>query len=236
MPIFVLVFYCRNFKTLDDEKFTKKYGSAYDGLKTTRRSAIFFPFFFLMRRTAISCMAFWLDRPEIFIFIMMLLTIIETVYLLVFKPFEERLLQRLELFNEFTSIMLLYATLCFTEYIYNDTAKSHIGWVFVGGMAVNMSVHLFFMVRGSCQDCKKKMRRRKMKRTAPVKKKEIVEDALEAEMSDKKPIREGLPRHAILKEQLEEIKSVGAIQEEEEGSSEVEYDEEEGESEKTEKL
>ena len=55
-------------------------------------------------------------------------------------------------------------------------------------------------------------------------------------MSDKKPIREGLPRHEILKEQLEEIKSVGAIQEEEEGSSEVEYDEEEGESEKSEKL
>ena len=210
---------------LDDEKFTKKYGSAYDGLKTRQRSAIFFPFFFLMRRTAITCMAFWLDRPEMFIFIMMLLTMIETIYLLVFKPFEEPLLQRLELFNEFTSIMLLYATLCFTEYIYNDTAKSHIGWVFVGGMAVNMSVHLFFMVRGSCQDCKKKMLKRKMKRTAPIRKKEKLEEAaLEAEMSEKKPIRDGLPRHEMLKEQLEEIKSVGAREEEGEESSEIEND------------
>ena len=222
---------------LDDEKFTKKYGSAYDGLKTRQRSAIFFPFFFLMRRTAITCMAFWLDRPEMFIFIMMLLTMIETIYLLVFKPFEEPLLQRLELFNEFTSIMLLYATLCFTEYIYNDTAKSHIGWVFVGGMAVNMSVHLFFMVRGSCQDCKKKMLKRKMKRTAPIRKKEKLEEAaLEAEMSEKKPIRDGLPRHEMLKEQLEEIKSVGAREEEEEESSEIENDDEGEESEKSEKL
>jgi len=50
MPVWVAIFYCYNFKKLEDKKFTERYGSTYDGLRTNRKSILFFPIYFLIRR------------------------------------------------------------------------------------------------------------------------------------------------------------------------------------------
>lgn len=50
MPVWVAIFYCYNFKKLEDKKFAERYGSAYDGLRTKRKSILFFPIYFLLRR------------------------------------------------------------------------------------------------------------------------------------------------------------------------------------------
>ena len=53
---------------------------------------------------------------SLFIFILLFMTMIKSVYLVQYRPFKTNLLQGLELFNEVTSIILLCITLCFTEY------------------------------------------------------------------------------------------------------------------------
>jgi len=86
---------------------------------------------------------------------------ISTGYLLKFKPFNAPLLQRLEVFNEYTAFSLLYTCLFFTEYVdhelYEDF-REQMGWLFNLLMFVNMGVHLFFLGRSSCLNCKKKLK------------------------------------------------------------------------------
>ena len=165
LPLFVIVFYCIRFKKLGDKDFKDKYGAVYDSLRTDRRSILFFPFFFLLRRYNFTLMAFWLsDRPSLFIFVLLLMTMIEAIYLFTFVPFETNLMQNLEVFNEITSFILLYISLGFTEFISDATLEDDLGWVFNGIMGVNICVHFYFMIRSTCSDIKKKCRERKAKK------------------------------------------------------------------------
>lgn len=88
-------------------------------------------------------------------------------YLLVFKPFNSVLLQRLEVFNEMTSFALLYTCIYFTPYVDIEEhfeINTYLGWIFNGIMVVNMSVHLFFLGQSSYFNCKKKIKIRHFKK------------------------------------------------------------------------
>ena len=57
MPLFTLVFYYYKIDSLEDEAFKTKYGTLYDGLqldleKDKRKSALIYPFLFIIRRLA----------------------------------------------------------------------------------------------------------------------------------------------------------------------------------------
>ena len=58
IPIFVIAFYSYNFKKLGNKEFKDKYGAVYDSLRTDRKSILFFPLFFLIRRYIFTFMAF----------------------------------------------------------------------------------------------------------------------------------------------------------------------------------
>ena len=55
MPIFILGFYWKNIDKLEDKEFVETYGDIYDGLalsqdKESRKIALFYPFWFVVRR------------------------------------------------------------------------------------------------------------------------------------------------------------------------------------------
>lgn len=83
---------------------------------------MFFPVFFLCRRGFFIFLAFQMsdERSSLFIFLLMLMTMIEAIYLFTAVPFETPLLQNLEVFNEITSMILLYTSLGFTDFISED--------------------------------------------------------------------------------------------------------------------
>lgn len=117
MPIWVLIFYCCNFEKLSDEKFNEKWGSAYDGLNPKKRSSIFYPVYFLVRRILfLTFILAWKDSTSLKIFANILMTMIAAIYLIVYKPFASKLLQGLEVFNEFTSLVLLSLVLGWTNF------------------------------------------------------------------------------------------------------------------------
>ena len=49
-PFFIIIFYCRKFEKWQDEDFEEKYGSVFEGLKTTSRSSLFYQIVFVLRR------------------------------------------------------------------------------------------------------------------------------------------------------------------------------------------
>lgn len=162
LPFFVIGFYCKKFDRLGEEKFTETYGSAYDGLRTNSRWILFFPVFFLVRRYIFICMAFEMsDYPALFLFVLIFMTMIAAIYLQQYSPFEQSLLLRLEYFNEMTSMTLLYTSLCLTMFVPDEGTRDHVGTFFIVVMTVNCIVHLFYMVRSTVIECKKKSRKKK---------------------------------------------------------------------------
>ena len=162
LPVWTLVFYCRKFEKLGDKDFEETYGSAYEGLRTDRRSSIFFPVFFIIRRYIFVILAFWYVEYQTFFIIALLeMTMIELGYLIVFKPFDNELAQGLEIFNEVTSLVLIHVTLCLTKFVWVEEARTDIGWFFVSLMTFNMLTHIYFMIRSSCRDCCMKCKKKK---------------------------------------------------------------------------
>lgn len=116
-PLWIILFYCSCFKKFKDERFASTYGSPISGLRKDRRSVIFQPVYFLLRRFAFLYIAlFWGERPSNQIHFLILTHVFAALYKVHFRPYETNLLQSLEVFNEFTSLVLLYATIGFLHF------------------------------------------------------------------------------------------------------------------------
>jgi hypothetical protein len=92
--------------------------------------------------------------------IMLVMTVFVIAYIINFQPFEDPLLNRLEVFNEITNLLGIdvFFVLC-------DVAKSgnasldmqiddFLASIYIGLIAFNVGVHLSYMARASIRDCK----------------------------------------------------------------------------------
>ena len=67
MPLFTSIFYGCKIDQMDDDEFKSKFGTLYEGLnldmdKGKRKSGLFFPFFFVIRRLLFVTAAIWLSH------------------------------------------------------------------------------------------------------------------------------------------------------------------------------
>jgi hypothetical protein len=151
LPCFILIFYCRNFDCLEDEEFIEKWGAVYEGLEYMRAS-LFANVIFVLRRMlfAYTCIklsdSLWLQ-----ISMSMVVTTLAASYHVHYKPYEELLLDRLEIFNEVTIILLFSFVYCFTSLTRQETHDT-IGIFFMTIIAGNISVHLYFIFSNIIRD------------------------------------------------------------------------------------
>ena len=81
-------------------------------------------------------------------------------YLVHFKPFEEPLALRLELYNEATEAFLLYHIMCFSDWYQDqDTKDLPIAISFNVFLCLNLAVHMVFLVIRMIYMCRVKHRR-----------------------------------------------------------------------------
>lgn len=117
-PIFIIVFYGVNFHRVHDEKFERKYGSVYEGLRLKSRSVLVYNSYFVMRRCLFMCIALFLYQHVLLqLFLVVILTLVACSYVLVYSPFDEPRQNKLEIMNEFITLGLTYFCICFTELI-----------------------------------------------------------------------------------------------------------------------
>ena len=92
LPIFIIVFYCRNFSRLGNETFENKWGSVYEGMKTCERSSIAYNVIFVIRRMLLAATCMFLYKH---LWLQILISIYATqftaCYLVNYKPFEDGL-------------------------------------------------------------------------------------------------------------------------------------------------
>ena len=76
----------------------------------------------------------------------------------------ESLVENLEIFNEVTTIILLYHLLVFTKFVSEINTQYLVGFSFAFFLSLNMATHVFFLLRSSFRDCKHKQKLRNAKK------------------------------------------------------------------------
>lgn len=116
--------------------------------KGNRKSALFYPFFFILRRIMFVVSAIWLNN---FVWsqiaIQFLCSTTSVIYLLHAYPFDEYKFTYLEVGNEVTSVFLLYCLLCFTDWVPLAETRYTMGWVFIFVIGANLAVHVIALCK-----------------------------------------------------------------------------------------
>ena len=157
LPIFIAIFYPINFKRMPDPDFEAKYGEVYGGMHPDRVECIIHPIFFLLRRYAFVitiCIPMFSEKAWLQIDAQLILTMISLAFLLHFDMYLETLVEDLEVFNEITTLILLYHLLVFTKFVSDTNTQYLVGFSFAFFLSGNMATHVYFLLRSSFRDCK----------------------------------------------------------------------------------
>jgi hypothetical protein len=145
LPCFILIFYCKNFHKFEDEDFIEKWGAVYEGLEYMRASLVVNIIFILRRMLfAYTCIKLY-EQLWLQISLSMVVTTLAACFHVHYKPYEDLLLDRLEIFNEVTINLLFSFTYCFTPLTRPETHDT-IGIFFMSVIIGNLSVHLYFIL------------------------------------------------------------------------------------------
>ena len=151
---------------MSDPDFEERYGEVYGGMHPDRQVSIVQPIFFLLRRYIFVftiCIPIFSGHSWLQIQLQLVLTIFSLIFLLHFDMFLESLVENLEIFNEITTLILLYHLLGFTKFIGDVHAQHRIGYSFILFLSANLVTHIFFLLRSSFRDCKRNWQVRKVK-------------------------------------------------------------------------
>ena len=148
LPVFVILFYWYWFEKLDDEEFEKKYGAAYEGLKKDDTFSFVYMSFFIVRRIIFMVISLFLyQHVQLQLALMVVLTLFAACIVLHLKPFDERLVNNLEVVTETFTLFLINLTFCFTDLIDSSKTQYLIGYLFIAGMVGCIFIHLFFLFK-----------------------------------------------------------------------------------------
>ena len=154
VPCLILL-YCRNFSILKEERFKNSYGAGLAEVslikKVAPKSILAFPVTFFGRRIIFAWSAVYLeDFLWAQLAMHMMISVFMVIYLRWYKPMESPLANRMETFNECTTIFLIYCLMCFTDFVPDEETRSKIGLFYIGVNLFHILVHLVFLALATC--------------------------------------------------------------------------------------
>ena len=167
---FMAIFYIRRFRQWGDETFEARYGAVFEGLRTDRKSSLGYPLLFVLRRILLALVAIvFLEYLFVQIIFLVVFQIAQLAYLLHVVPFEEPVLQRVEIFNEVMILFLSYALICFTgaNAGAGDNPRFYDAF-FISGVAVTLGVHIGLLIKASYLENKDKIAKKCCRQAAEV--------------------------------------------------------------------
>ena len=156
----MFIFYVRKFKNWGDEDFDEKYGAVFEGLRKETKLALLYPAIFIVRRVLFAVAAI-LFPENVFVQIscLFVFSTLQIMYLVEVRPFEHNLMQGLEIFNEFCTLGLTYILMCLTSGNVNLWhSATYYDYAFLSGMGINLSVHVFLLIKDSALSIKDKIK------------------------------------------------------------------------------
>jgi len=145
------IFYLCTFSQWTDETYDERFGAVFEGLRKDTRLSLLYPVIFLLRRALFSVVAIYTQELLILqIASLFFFSSVQIVFLILVEPFTEPLLQKMEIFNEICTLALVYVMVCFTDA--NKAlwlTENYYDFAFMAGMAINLLVHVYFLLKNS---------------------------------------------------------------------------------------
>eukprot|EP00347_Sterkiella_histriomuscorum_P020819 403336344 len=132
-----------NHEKLKRESFAAKYQTLYEGLRIDSQIAAQYQILNMIRKL-IQITAFMIFDEYAFLqfFTLIFTSLGMIMYIILVKPFDDEFIYRMELFNEFTVIAIMYSMICFSEINQSDETKYDLGYFPIVLFALNFSVHI----------------------------------------------------------------------------------------------
>ena len=148
---YILVFK-RKTKILKKPIFESKWGALYENVSTKSKLHVMFFFLYILRRLIYVTLAFNWDEQVVFQLVpVMLMNTFFLVYQGQIKPLEGRVLNQVELMNEFLVGCCTFYALCFTDWVQSQSDQAYYGYhmIYVLGMLIliNLIIILYFSGR-----------------------------------------------------------------------------------------
>jgi hypothetical protein len=124
-----------------------RFGSIFEGLKTTRVIYLLCNFFFTIRRLLLILTAVMLsEHPAFQVMSFIFLSEITVIYIIQFKPYETRGTNLNEIFNECCVLVTSYTLIIFTEYVNDFSVRDFVGYCIIGCILLNFGVNLIIQL------------------------------------------------------------------------------------------
>jgi len=118
------------------------------GLDLTRRSAAVYNLVFLVRRTLFIVTAvLGHQRPDLQIIALLLLTLMNLIYLVLARPFEDSAVQKSEVMNEHLVYSSVVFSLLLLVYQHDSEVQDKIGWVMFAQIVGNIAFNMIFALK-----------------------------------------------------------------------------------------
>ena len=145
-----------------EESFNEKYGELFEGFQTYCSPLFHYYMVFIIRRIAFICMAYFLPGEEFTVaqvYINILLSYFFLMYLVVMKPFVDKLTNNLESINELCYLLISYHQIGFTDVNPNVEIKILIAWSLIAMSVMNIIwPNLYLVVTSMYSDWKEQRR------------------------------------------------------------------------------
>lgn len=133
--------------TLDSDEFKTKFSSLYLNLRTSSHGALLYTFVFLFRRLMLALTIILLDSsPLLQGYLIVLASFLNLVYIIRFRPFEERITQFFEIFNELTILSVSVGIFVNIGDQTDDAARFGFGWFLTGLVVLNVAANLLNVI------------------------------------------------------------------------------------------
>ena len=87
------------------------------------------------------------------------LALTSIIYMLWYKPMETLQANLIEVFNDYTLLVMTYFLWCFTDIIGEPETRYELGYVFISIILGNVALHLILMITSILMDLKLKYKR-----------------------------------------------------------------------------
>ena len=121
LPFVILFFIFGNHDLLDKPFLKMRFGSLWEGINHKKSKwAAQFNFIFTSRRLILTIITIYLqDLPQIQLQLFILMSLLNSAYLLAVKPFELPSINRVEIFNELSISAMAYTLIILTDFVDN---------------------------------------------------------------------------------------------------------------------
>jgi hypothetical protein len=143
-PIFILVFTIWNRKVIKDNSLQDRFGSLYEGFKLDKLAHLLSNFLFTLRRLVLVGAVMMLSEyPGIQVQVFCFLSVLNLTYIMQNSPFETRLANMNEAFNECCILLASYILMMFTDILDDLERRDLFGYLLIGLFLGNFLANLF---------------------------------------------------------------------------------------------